>query len=225
MNQKQTMVRDNQWGINLAIAAAFLNLLCDLLLYAGPADGGIIYDMPRLLPALAGSGEMRILLGTGLGIVLISVWFLALPVLSDLLTTARRHTRMLVLSSYAMFVGSCIAFHTSFGFMALLGDLINSGALNSTVAIEAFTRFSPFIMLPMFATLLMFSLSFALIAFFGKTVLPKWTLLVTPLSLCMLLPALASMIPAPIGAAVAMLASTFGVMVFLIFLRIVAFNH
>ncbi|OAN11664.1 hypothetical protein A3K86_22380 [Photobacterium jeanii] len=205
-------------GINIVVISAILNLFCDLILYYGPSDGAVISDMYRLIPALGETSDLRVKVGAGLSVVLVSCWFFALPALCCLMAPFKR-LRFIALISYTVFIGTCVAFHSSFGFLAIFGNLVSSGDLELKAAISQVNDFSIFIQIPMFLSLIVFSLIFGFIAFSQATNLPKWSVILSPIIGCTALPFLASLMPSPFGAAVAIIASTFGLLIFFTYIR------
>lgn len=206
------------WGLNIAVLGAFLNIVCDLLLYAGPSNGAVVTDLSKLVLALGKMSDLRIWIGTGLGIVCISTWFFVLPALYFFLHPFR-WLRHIVLIAFAVFIGVCLAFHVSFGFIAAFGKLVISGKLSHQAAVQQLEHSNVFIMVPTTLSILTFSIAFGVAAFSKKTALPKWSILVTPLLLCSFLLAVTGPIPAPLGGGFAMIASTTGLAIFFEFIR------
>lgn len=203
---------------NLVVVAAVLNLGCDLMLFAGPGAGSVIADPEPLMRALGSGSPLRLYLGAGLGTVLISLWWWLLPALQRLLQPCPRLLPW-VLGAYTLFVGCCAAFHASFGFLGVLGQLGGRGAMDLGAAVPLVQGAMATIQVPMLLSMLVFSLGFALAAVSAATPVPRWGGLLTPLLLCTLLPGLATLLPAPAGAAVAMIASTLGLSLFFLFVR------
>jgi hypothetical protein len=206
---------DEPWHVPLGPAVAVLggvvNGLGDLLMMhtAGPGES-VVSAVPRL-QLLASTSPTASVLGGVLGVCCITCWGAALPRLFEVLSPGGRAWAMLATSSGALFVGTSVAYHLE----AALSAAAARAGVDSGITLEALASHLAGVSgaLDTVATLALLLLGAGLLGATWRraTVLPRWAVIASPVTLATIPLGLAARAPAPWGAPAAFLSSTAGI--------------
>ncbi|MEM6927012.1 MAG: hypothetical protein AAF602_08800 [Myxococcota bacterium] len=183
----------------LAVGGGLVNLLCDLALSPGWGPGSAVSGPEAAAVLLAQVPPGRVVFATVVGAIAISTWTLATPALVRLVRPAGGWLAAIVGVVHVWYVGGCVAFHVLFG---ASGWAAGADAAQVEPMWTAMGGVMGALFLSLFGAL-------AVAAWRARDV-PGWFPLVSPIVGMSALPALAGLVPAPLGLPLALSASTAG---------------
>ena len=167
--------------------------------------GDLTQSPASLADALSHTPSTLLLAGTLGGVPAITAWALATPLLYARLTAGSRRAASLSAAAFVLFVPFAALFHVLTGLWGVLGDSLDPGR------VEALWQGLSAILGVLLVT---HTLALWVAVARGRG-LPRWAPLVSPGVLCTVPAMVAQMIPAPLGAPIAITASTMGMTVWL----------
>lgn len=188
----------------LAVIGGLVNLGCDLAMAPGWGPGSAV-PFPTAMAAFLGDVPVaRVVGATLIGTIAISSWAFAAPALVRLVQPAGAGLAEVVRVLHVWIVGGSVAFHVLYG-----SSLWATGADPARVEPMWFT------LIALMGGLFLALFSALAVAAWRSADVPRWLPWVSPLVMMSLLPALAALVPGPIGLPLTLSASTAGAVVWL----------
>jgi len=184
----------------VGIFSVFVTIISDLILLGRPDTAYSFFKLGT--ESMAGIAQWRITSGTFIGVFMLPFQIAGLISIYYGLKSAGRLLPALVViaDAHALIMG--VAFHTSYAFIASGWKLFYTTGpdnLNMSEIMQKFDFYWKLIIIIMLAELIFSSTIFVLLVMSGKTMYPKWMVLLNPVCIILVMYLVMPPIPAPVG--------------------------
>jgi len=211
----------------VGIIGVLLTIVSDLILLGRPNNAFSFLKLGMGTETMADIAQWRITLGSFMGVIVLPFQIAGLTSVYHGLKPSGRVMPLLVVitNAHALIMG--VAFHISYAFIGSgwkLYYIMGAGNKNASELVKQFDFYWKILVIIMLTEILFSSIVYVSLILKGKTLYPKWMVILNPLCILLFMFPIIFLIPAPVGGFIAPTYMNVSTMVFLTFSTVVIYK-
>jgi len=211
----------------VGIIGVLLTIVSDLILLGRPNNAFSFLKLGMGTETMADIAQWRITLGSFMGVIVLPFQIAGLTSVYHGLKPSGRVMPLLVVitNAHALIMG--VAFHISYAFIGSgwkLYYIMGAGNKNASELVKQFDFYWKILVIIMLTEILFSSIVYVSLILKGKTLYPKWMVILNPLCILLFMFPIIFLIPAPVGGFIAPTYMNISTMVFLTFSTVVIYK-